>query len=107
MVIIVGPHCSVLRLSPPSRWPAHYPIWHTLPFLSIHVIYASVSHETTSLSERPPVLRTRREVAGPASAYSPATGTTAPAPGTSPGQAGIPARTRCRYFLSARAADPA
>src|SRR6266576_4625111 len=34
-------------------WPAHYPIWHTLPFLSIYVIYASVSHETTSLSERP------------------------------------------------------
>src|SRR6266568_3559117 len=44
---------SVLRLSPPSRWPAHYLIWHTLPFLSIYVIYASVSHETTSLSERP------------------------------------------------------
>src|SRR4029077_20051153 len=53
MVIIVGPHCSVLRLSPPSRGPAHYLIWHTLPFLSNYVIYASVSHETTPLGERP------------------------------------------------------
>src|SRR6185312_6031676 len=91
---------SVLRLSPPSRWPAHYPIWHALSFLSIYVIYASVSHETTSLSERPRA-RTHRGVAGPASACSPATGTTAPAPGTSPGGGGIPARTPCRYFLSA------
>jgi hypothetical protein len=31
--------------------------------LSIYVIYASVSHETTSLSERPPGPGTRREAA--------------------------------------------
>src|SRR2546421_4652633 len=85
-------------------WPAHYPIWHILPFLSIFVIYASVSHETTPLSERP---ARRREAAGPASACSPATGTTAPAPGTSPGEAGLPARTLCRHVLPAWAANPA
>jgi len=51
--------------------------------------------------------RTRREAAGPASACSPATGTAAPAPGTSPGRPASPARTLRRHFLSARAADPA
>src|SRR6185436_3905181 len=65
-----GRSSSLVRMvSPPAvtavPLAGALPIWHTLPFLSTCVIYASVSHETTSLSEPPGPARAVRSPGRP------------------------------------------
>src|SRR2546423_4137183 len=87
-------------------WTARYPIWHTLPFLSIYVIYASVSHETASPGERPRAPHAPRgRRAGPRLLARDGHGSAGA--GDIAGGGRHPGADPCRSFLPARTANPA
>jgi hypothetical protein len=72
-----------------------------LPFLSIYVIYASVSHETTPPDERPRAPHAPRGRRAGLRLLA-RDGHGSAGAGDIAGEAGLPARTLCRSFLPAR-----